>query len=139
MNFLRARSDGTSISFGGFTLPLPGTVATELRRREGEMIIGLRPEYFSDVGEAAVGPAVPVTVEVTEQLGSETLVHFRVEGVSAESVSADAEAALDGAFVARLDPRSRPVPGDVLRLAVDVERAHFFDPDNGSTLRRAED
>ena len=43
---------------------------------------------------------------------------------------------LDGAFVARLDPRSRPRPGDVLQLRIDVERAHFFDPADGSTLRR---
>ena len=136
MNFLRARSDGTSISFGDFTLPLPQAVAARLRRREGEVIVGLRPEYFSDEGGQAGGPAVPVTVEVTEQLGSETLVHFRIDGVSAESISADTEAALDGAFVARLDPRSRPIPGDVLQLSVDVERAHFFDPADGSTLRR---
>ena len=73
---------------------------------------------------------------MTEQLGSETLVYFRIDGVSAESISADTEATLDGAFVARLDSRSRPVPGDVLQLAVDIERAHFFDPGDGSTLRR---
>ncbi len=35
MNFLRARSDGRAIVFGGFTLPLPETVATRLRRAGG--------------------------------------------------------------------------------------------------------
>ena len=135
MNFLLARSDGQTISFGGFTLPLPDTVAAPLRRRDGEMLVGLRPEYFSDARIAGGEGELPVTVEITEQLGSETLVHFRVDGVSAELTSGDSEAALGGAFVARLDPRTRPLPGERLQLTVDVERAHFFDPADGTTLR----
>jgi len=135
MNFLLARSDGKEISFGGFTLPLPDTVAAQLRRRDGEMLVGLRPEYFSDARIAGGEGELPVTVEITEQLGSETLVHFRVDGVSAELTSGDSEAALGGAFVARLDPRTRPLPGERLQLTVDVERAHFFDPADGTTLR----
>ena len=30
MNFLRARSDGESLSFGGFALPLPESVVARL-------------------------------------------------------------------------------------------------------------
>ena len=59
------------------------------------MIVGLRPEHF--VGAAADGEAsaLPVTVEITEQLGSETLVYFRIEGVvSSESSAADPQAGL---------------------------------------------
>ncbi len=139
MNFLRARSDGRAISFGGFTLPLPETVASRLRRRDGEMLVGLRPEYFSDARTSGGGGAetpvaeIPVTVEITEQLGSETLVYFRVEGVSAEATG-ESEAELGGAFVARLDPRTHPAPRERLQLAVDVERAHFFDPTDGTSL-----
>ncbi len=136
MNFFRARSDGTALTFGSFTLPLTAAVGVQLRRREGEMLVGLRPEYFSDVRTEGGGAGeVSVTVEVTEQLGSETLVYFRIDGVDAELTSGDSEAALGGAFVARLDPRTRPLPGERLQLAVDVERAHFFDPDDGATLR----
>ena len=134
MNFLRARIDDGMVSFGTFRLPLPETAAARLRRRDGEVIVGLRPEYFSDAPLAGGDVAIPVTVEITEQLGSETLVYFRIGGVSAES-SGDVQAELGGAFVARLDPRTRPVPGEQLRLAVDVERAHFFDPADGAALR----
>ncbi len=134
MNFLLARSDGQTISFGGFTLPLPGTVAARLRRRDGEVLVGLRPEYFSDARLSGGGAEIPVTVEITEQLGPETLVYFRVDGVNAQT-SGDSEAELGGAFVARLDPRTRPAPGERLQLAVDIERAHFFDPADGTTLR----
>ena len=138
MNFLRATSDGKSLSFAQHALPLPESVVARLCRRKGEMIVGLRPEHF--VGAAADGEAsaLPVTVEITEQLGSETLVYFRVEGVvSSESSAADPQAGLGGAFVARLDPRLNPGPGEKLRLAVDVSRAHFFDPADGSSLRAA--
>ena len=98
------------------------------------MLVGLRPEYFSDARLSGEGAEIPVTVEITEQLGPETLVYFRVDGVNAQT-SGDSEAELGGAFVARLDPRTRPAPGERLQLAVDIERAHFFDPADGTTLR----
>jgi multiple sugar transport system ATP-binding protein len=132
MNFLVARSDGQAISFGGFTLPLPEAVAARLGPKD-EVLVGLRPEHFSDARLSGGGAEIPVTVEITEQLGSETLVYFRVDGVSAETTG-DSEAELGGAFVARLDPRTRPAPGERLQLVVDVERAHFFDPADGATL-----
>ncbi len=134
MNFLRARLDGRSVSFAGYSLPLPEAVAAGLRRREGDVLVGLRPEHFSDARLAPAAAALPVTAEITEQLGSETLVYFRVDGLSSES-SGDPEAELGGAFVARLDPRTHPSPGERLELVVDVERAHFFDPADGLTLR----
>ena len=86
MNFVRARSDGRTISFGGFSLPLPESVVGRLRRKEGDMLVGLRPEHFSDARVGDRGAQLPVTVEITEQLGSETLVYFRVDGVDAESI-----------------------------------------------------
>ncbi len=134
MNLLRVQSDGKHISFGNHHLPLPDAVAG-LVRREGEMILGLRPEHFSVVSSLEEGPTIPVTVEITEQLGSEALVYFRIEGVAAEALGREGEAELGGAFVARLDPRTRSGPGQQLQLAVDVERAHFFDPGEGHSLR----
>ena len=134
MNFLLARSDGRQLSFGGFTLPLPEAVAGQLRRHAGEVLVGLRPEYFSDARLAGGGAEIPATVEITEQLGSETLVYFRVDGVNAEGTG-DSQAELGGAFVARLDPRTRAAPGDRIQLAVDIERAHFFEPDGGASLK----
>jgi multiple sugar transport system ATP-binding protein len=135
MNFLRVQSDGTSISFGRHRLPLPDVVARSLVRKTGEMILGLRPEHFSVHSSSENEPTIPVVVEITEQLGSEALVYFRVEGVAAETLGTDSEAELSGAFVARLDPRTHSSPGQQLDLAVDVVRAHFFDPGDGDSLR----
>jgi ABC-type sugar transport system ATPase subunit len=99
------------------------------------MILGLRPEHFSVTSSSEDGPRVPATVELTEQLGSEALVYFRLNGVAAETLGTESEAELSGAFVARLDPRVRTGPGQQLELVVDVVRAHFFDPADGRSLR----
>jgi hypothetical protein len=39
--------------------------------------------------------------------------------------------------VARLTPKSRIRPGDVIKLAVDTEQLHLFDPVTGASLRAA--
>jgi multiple sugar transport system ATP-binding protein len=135
MNFLRVHGDGAALALGDHVLPLPEAVAGRLRRPEGELILGLRPEHFSVADGTDGAGTLPVTVEITEQLGSETLVYFRIDGVAGETRGADAGAGLGGAFVARLDPRTHPSPGQRLRLAPDVDRAHFFDPADGTSLR----
>jgi multiple sugar transport system ATP-binding protein len=136
MNFLRVQSDGAHLSFGGHRLPLTDDVAPELVRRDGEMILGLRPEHFTASPHGPSDATVPVTVEITEQLGSETLVYFRIDDVFAEELGAESEAELRGALVARLDPRIRPASNQRLHFVVDVQRAHFFDPADGASLRR---
>ena len=74
-----------------------------------------------------------MTVELTEQLGSETLLYFRADGVEAEK-SSEGEVELGGALVARLDPRTQASPGERLVLGIDADRAHLFDPVTGDAL-----
>ena len=75
-----------------------------------------------------------MTVELTEQLGSETLLYFRTDGIEAEQAS-EGEVELGGALVARLDPRTERRPRRAARTsAIDMERAHFFDPCHGGAL-----
>ena len=75
-----------------------------------------------------------MTVELTEQLGSETLLYFRADGIEAEQES-EGEVELGGALVARLDPRTQASPRRATRRSgIDIERAHFFDPATGNAL-----
>jgi multiple sugar transport system ATP-binding protein len=136
MNFLRAASDGRMLAFGPHRLPLSAAVAARLRRSTGDLLVGLRPEHFALVPDDAPD-ALPATVEITEQLGSETLVYFRVDGLQAEAIGGEANAELGSAFVARLDPRLHPAPGQTVSVAVDLDRAHFFDPADGTSLQFA--
>ena len=136
MNFLRARLAGGVIEFAALRFELPEGAQGSLREVNGEILLGFRPEHFFDprlVASEAAGNLRPVTVELMEQLGSETLLYFRADGVEAEQKS-EGEVELGGALVARLDPRTHVVPGERLVLGVDIERAHFFDPSTGNAI-----
>ena len=136
MNFLRARLSGGAVTFAAYRFELREGARDRLRDVDGEILLGFRPEHFFDprlAGAEAAGSPLPVTVELMEQLGSETLLYFRADGVEAEQES-EGEVELGGALVARLDPRTHAAPGERLVLGVDIERAHFFDPSTGNAL-----
>ena len=55
----------------------------------------------------------------------------------AEAIEADGRPAAPDErpeFVARVNPRSRVAEGEPVRLAVDVDRSHFFDPATGRAI-----
>ena len=144
MNFVRGRVGDGAVTFGELSLPLPtGSAADAYAGRE--VVVGLRPSFFED--DAFASPELPrleVEVEVVEELGTETLVVFRVgvprvtEIGGATSAAADDEERLVAGdyalFTARVDARSRIRPGETARLAVDNERMHFFDDATGEVI-----
>ena len=138
MNFLRARLSRGVVEFAAYRFELSEQARGRLGNVDGEVLLGLRPEHFFDprlAGAEAAGSLLPVTIELTEQLGSETLLYFRADGIEAEQgAESDVEVELGGALVARLDPRTTADPGERLVLGVDIERAHFFDPATGYSL-----
>ena len=90
----------------------------------GEVAVGIRPEDIEDAEFVpGTGPdeLLEVTVDLAEPLGAETIVHFEViSGVP---------------FTARLSPRTTVRAGRPVKLAVDVDRLHLFDPASGRSLR----
>jgi multiple sugar transport system ATP-binding protein len=107
-----------------------------LRDYDGRsIIIGIRPEDYQD---AALAPEVPENQRITskatliEALGSEIMVHFRLDAPTVDSGDPDAieeASGLDTAnAVGRFDPRSRVRLGDAIEVAVSTENTHFFDP-----------
>ncbi len=136
MNFLHARLSGGVVEFAAYRFELAAGTRESLREVDGDVLLGFRPEHFFDprlTGSETAANPLPVTVELTEQLGSETLLYFRADGIEAEQES-EGEVELGGALVARLDPRTNAAPGERLVLGVDIERAHFFDPSTGNAL-----
>jgi multiple sugar transport system ATP-binding protein len=117
-----------------------------LDRHAGATIaIGIRPEHlhYPALGAACDGPRLRGTVQLTEALGPELLVYVEVDGervrtaevleVAGDIDEAVAEEIRDEAargttmFVARFDARSAVRIGDVVEMAIDVDRLHFFD------------
>ncbi len=135
MNFLAGRLEGDAVLVADHRLALP----EELRRRIGDgpsqVLVGLRPEALEDARVAGLAgdASLPAEVEVTEQLGPETLAYVRIPGVEAVELG-ERPVELAGALVARLDPRSPAEPGARLRLAVDLSQLHLFDPETGRSL-----
>jgi multiple sugar transport system ATP-binding protein len=156
MNFALAdlvRDDGPAVTFAGYRLPVPASV---LEGKPGlsdyfgrKVILGIRPSDFED---ASIGDAswarLPVTVGVTEELGTEIHVIFTIDAPPVEhhSITSAAEAqgedddpvaALSGGkslWTARVSSRSAARSGQPLELAVDTSRMHFFDPASGESI-----
>jgi multiple sugar transport system ATP-binding protein len=128
-------ADGrVSASFGEHRLAVPEAVlarrpgARSLIAAGGEVVVGIRPEDIEDaefVPGAGPDELLAVTVDLAEPLGAETIVHFEVASVGGTGVP----------FTARLSPRTTVRAGRPVKLAVDVDRLHLFDPTSGQSLR----
>jgi multiple sugar transport system ATP-binding protein len=157
MNFVTAdlvRDDGPAVAFGGYKIPVPAeTVSSrkDLDRYFGrQVIIGIRPSDFEDAALADASWArMPVTVGVTEELGSEIHVIFTIDAPPVDHPSVSDAARAEGEeddeavavladgkslWTARVSARSGVRPGTGLELGLDTRRLHFFDPDTGLAL-----
>ena len=152
MNLLRARVTGgdgaASVELGEVVLPLPSSLVARrpgLARYAGrEVVVGIRPEDIEDASlvPSANGSSVPVRITLAEALGSEVIAHFPLGGevepvtVGGAPDSPSLEAATDSGVLltARLSPRSSARSGQPLRVSIDVERLHFFDPETDQAI-----
>ncbi len=129
MNFIQGRiatddgSGGLSFEAGDFRIPLPDTYGDDLRGVvKQEVVLGIRPEDIHDPHSVRTGKQtaeISAKVEVVEPMGSDVLLHL----TAGKSL-----------FVARVDPQYMPEVGQQVELAVEVDKVHFFDPSNGSSL-----
>ena len=89
-----------------------------------EVVMGIRPENIHDSEEklAEFSTAViDVDVEVTELMGSETYLYLSTTGK-------------EGNIVARVDPRTTSRAGNKIKIALDINRLHFFDKETEKTI-----
>lgn len=121
MNFFKAmlKPDGDQlwIESGALRLPAPAQVTVKLQPHVGTpLIFGIRPEniYNPQFAPPGINPTeITATVSVVEMMGHEMIVYL---------------ALADGhEFLARVDPRSRFVAGETVRVSLDMNRFHLFD------------
>ncbi|WP_457329076.1 sn-glycerol-3-phosphate import ATP-binding protein UgpC [Rhizobacter sp. P5_C2] len=114
MNLLTGRAQGTRFAFGGVDLPLPAAAP-----RDGELILGVRPEHLGHASIAHDG-GWPLAVEMVEMLGAERLVHGRIA---------------DHGFTLRIDGTLvPPAPGSTLHLQPSADHLHWFDAATGKRV-----
>lgn len=125
MNFFKGRLEGSNFIGDDFTIEVPEGKLKLLKDRgfDGkDIVFGIRPEDIHDepiVIEANPGYTFKATTIVAELTGAEFMLHSRVGTHE---------------FVARVDARSEHQPNEVLTLAFEMSKSHFFDPETEDNL-----
>ena len=113
MNFLKGSmvDGGKTFVFGQTKLDLAGYDGGALMDRPSA-ILGLRPEHLVLQDHAEPGHTMPVTVEIDEPMGADSLVWLLADGKS---------------MSVRMPVERRPVIGSNMHLKVDIAKASLFD------------
>ena len=145
--------DGLAVRKGHALMKIPdATVSARpaLKSYAGKkVVVGVRSEDMEDANLARdPDPTrrLKGKVTLTEALGSEIVVHFTFPGEKVDTADTKLMEKESGGgevhvgpelgvtWVASFAPRSRVRMGDDIEIAVDVERAHFFDPDTSQAI-----
>jgi multiple sugar transport system ATP-binding protein len=150
---IKQGSGGLQLEFGGSSLQIPPSVVSArpaLQTYAGRTVaLGVRSEDMEDASlrPGQPGSTIKGTVNLTEALGSEIVVHFTFPGqaVVTEDTKMVAEDHAEGGlhigddkgvrWVASFAPRSRVHMGDEIEIVVDIERVHYFDPETSEAIR----
>ncbi|MGH9298187.1 MAG: hypothetical protein ACRDZP_09490, partial [Acidimicrobiales bacterium] len=169
-------ADGKQVSLGSQSLELPPAIlASPIGPYFGKpVVVGIRPENLNDAalrraagngasssasagsgsgsGSPAEGRRLEGDVDLVEALGSEKLVHFRIDASRVHAVVQSAGAvdpedqetpltegelgtAAMTVAVARVEPTSMIKAGERAVFAVDIDRLQLFDPESGKAIR----
>ncbi|WP_022729893.1 sn-glycerol-3-phosphate import ATP-binding protein UgpC [Fodinicurvata sediminis] len=122
MNFVEGRisSDRQSVVIGqDFSIPLPQV--TEAAQADRPVTVGLRPEDLHLTQESPDEASLPLTVELIEVLGADTLLHGQAPHI-------------ENPIIARLSGVPEVDNGQVVHLAFRPRKLHLFDRDSGKSL-----
>lgn len=126
MNFLTGTIKDGAFHIGNTTLEIPSGKYDTLKENgyEGkEVILGARPENISNealVVQTYKTASFNTEVKIAELLGAEYIIHTELEGQN---------------IVAVVHSRQDIHMGDTTVLAIDMNRAHFFDKDSEDAIR----
>jgi multiple sugar transport system ATP-binding protein len=119
VNFVEDNKDGAPL-----TITLDETLAGRSKDYlDKPVIFGVRPEAIHDsltVAAPEPGRTAEVKVEVSEPMGSETLLYLDTGASS---------------FIARVKPSDRFESGQKVQVVFDLDHAHLFDPATEQVLR----
>jgi multiple sugar transport system ATP-binding protein len=128
MNFLPCTLEGSANALqvrmnGEIAFPVPAERLDRYRPHQGKssLVFGLRPEHLTEA-RSTVEPnqhAFDVILEVTEPMGMETLVHFRVNGTD---------------VCGRVNPTAKAAAGQSMKLVADLNHMHLIDEESGKVL-----
>jgi multiple sugar transport system ATP-binding protein len=131
MNFIRGKVDKTQKFVAGVhEIMVPDDKFEILRQNQlvgKEIVLGIRPEDIHDeqvVMDTYPGAVLNIIVDVAELLGSETNIYTNVNGNN---------------ICAVINARTGVRIGDKMKLAFDMHKCHFFNPETEQRLVLLED
>ncbi len=126
MNFIRGIVDTKGLFTAGIhTLKVPDDkfeLITENNMVGKEIVLGIRPEDIHDeqvVMDTYPGAVLQIVVDVAELLGSETNIYTNIN---------------ENHICASINARTGVRIGDKMKLALDMNKCHFFDPTSEQRL-----
>lgn len=116
MNFIQGRLENGKFIAGTQEIAIPDGKMQLVKDYVGqEIILGVRPEDIHDEPvfiESSPNTTIDALIEVAELMGAETYLYSKLGGQD---------------FVARVDSRGNIKSGQTLKLALDMNKIHFFD------------
>ena len=123
INYLDGTLDrsGTTASFrrGALSIALPPKLASRLAAREGEVVLGLRPEDVCPAAAAGPERVLSGIVDSVLPVGSDSFIGLKVEGRD---------------IFVRVDKEARHKESSSIALGLVADRLHLFDKKTGKTL-----
>lgn len=124
MNFLNGTLKDGNFYLGEFPVRVPeGKLKLLGDYNNKELILGIRPEDIHDEPvflDASENSKFEATIDVAELMGAESYLYSKVS---------------DQDFIARVDSRTDVQSGNKLELAFDMNKCHFFDPEDEQRIR----
>jgi multiple sugar transport system ATP-binding protein len=120
MNFVEVTHEGDRlVGPGDWAIPVPSRARSIAGDGGRKLVAGFRPEHL-EVGDLGGENATfQARADVVEYLGHEELLHV---------------SAADQDVVAIVDSEHRIRPGDVIKLALPLDKLHLFDVESGEAL-----
>jgi multiple sugar transport system ATP-binding protein len=121
MNLLKAHAKDGKAQIGNYLVPVDPAASNQLGAGHKHITVGVRPEAWRLVTQAAGG--LPVKVTVVEELGADAFVYGTsgVEGTPSN-------------VIVRVSARDAVHKGDTLYVTTDPHHVHVFDTDTGERL-----
>ena len=127
MNMLPAKieavGDGLAVRVGELAFPVPTDRVARYRGLVGKsnLLLGLRPEHIAEVRPQTAVNIVPFSahIDVTEPMGMETLVYFKIAGND---------------VCGRVNPKAGARDDAPMQLSADLSNMHIIDETTGLIL-----
>jgi multiple sugar transport system ATP-binding protein len=131
MNLGTYRVTNGNARVGTVDLPIDRvTLANMAREGVDTVTLGVRPESLDIVGEGEEG-ALPVIVNVVEELGSDAYAYCTVAGVNGHTADPEDDAEMHTRIVTRVDSRNPPAKSERLYLRARAGESFAFSTRTG--------